>query len=139
MELKDKVVIVTGAASGIGKATAEAMARLGAHVAVVDVNEAGAKAVAENIGGLAVGCDLGDEQAVNDMVATVQRELGEVDVLFNNAGVATGGDPLSTDIDVWQSQWQINVMVFSTIGATEAIGIIREILRHVLMRSRTTL
>ena len=110
MELKDKVVIVTGAASGIGKATAAAMARLGAQVAVVDVNQVGADAVAAEIGGLAVGCDLGDEQAVNAMVRTVQAELGEVDVLFNNAGVATGGDPLATDIDVWQSQWQVNVM-----------------------------
>ncbi len=110
MDVKDKVCVVTGAASGIGRATAQAMARLGAQVAVVDLNEAGAQAVASEIGGYAVACDVGDEASVNQMVAAVQRELGEVDVLFNNAGVATGGGPLSTDIDVWQSQWQINVM-----------------------------
>lgn len=110
MELKDKVVIVTGGASGIGKASAQAMARLGARVAVVDLNGQGAAAVAEEIGGLGVACDIAQEAAVNEMVAEVQQTLGDVDVLFNNAGVATGGDPLTTDIEVWQSQWQINVM-----------------------------
>ena len=110
MELKDKVAIVTGGASGIGKATAAAMARLGAKVAVVDLNETGALSVAEDIGGLAVGCDVGNEESINTMVATVESELGPVDVLFNNAGVATGGGPLDTPIDVWHSQWDINVM-----------------------------
>ena len=110
MDLKDKVAIVTGGASGIGKATAAAMARLGAQVAVVDRNESGAAAVAGEIGGLAMGCDVGDESSVNAMVARVQAELGPVDVLFNNAGVATGGGPLDTPLDVWQSQWEVNVM-----------------------------
>ena len=71
MELRDKTVIVTGGASGIGKATVLAMARLGAQVAVVDVNEAGAQAVASEAGGLAVACDLADETAVQQMVVTV--------------------------------------------------------------------
>ncbi|MGK0224242.1 MAG: NAD(P)-dependent dehydrogenase (short-subunit alcohol dehydrogenase family) [Limisphaerales bacterium] len=110
MDLKDKVVIVTGGASGIGKATCEAMARLGARVAVVDLNADGAGQVAADIGGLAVSCDVGQEASVNDMVAEVRDNLGEVDVLFNNAGVATGGNPLDTPIEVWQSQWEINVM-----------------------------
>ena len=119
MELKDKVVIITGAASGIGKATAEAMARLGAQVAVVDLNEAGAQAVAADIGGIAVGCDVGNEASVNAMVAAVEAQLGPVDVLFNNAGVATGGGPLDTPVDVWQSQWEINVMAH--VYATRAV------------------
>ena len=68
MELKDKVVVITGAASGIGKATATAMARLGAQVAVIDVNEQGAVEVAAEIGGLAVACDIADEAAVKDMM-----------------------------------------------------------------------
>jgi NAD(P)-dependent dehydrogenase (short-subunit alcohol dehydrogenase family) len=110
MQLQDKVAIVTGGASGIGKATCEAFARLGAQVAVVDRNEAGAKAVAADIGGLGVGCDVASESAVNAMVAEVRREFGDIDVLFNNAGVATGGDPLTTDPQVWQTQWDINVM-----------------------------
>lgn len=110
MELKDKVAVITGAASGIGKATAQAMARLGAQVAVVDLNADGARAVADDIGAIGVPCDVGNEDAVNAMVAEVQSSLGPVDVLFNNAGVATGGGPLDTPIDVWHSQWDINVM-----------------------------
>ena len=119
MELKDKVVVITGAASGIGKATATAMARLGAQVAVIDVNEQGAVEVAAEIGGLAVACDIADEAAVNDMIARVTAALGPVDVLFNNAGVATGGDPLNTPIDVWHQQWDVNVM--SHIYAIRAV------------------
>lgn len=110
MELKDKVAVITGGASGIGKATARAMARLGAQVAVVDLNADGARAVADEIGGIGVPCDVGNEDSVNAMVAEVQSRLGPVDVLFNNAGVATGGGPLDTPIDVWHSQWDINVM-----------------------------
>ena len=119
MELKDKVVVITGAASGIGKATATAMARLGAQVAVIDVNEQGAVEVAAEIGGLAVACDIADEAAVNDMIARVTAALGPVDVLFNNAGVATGGDPLNTPIEVWHQQWDVNVM--SHIYAIRAV------------------
>ena len=119
MELKDKVVVITGAASGIGKATATAMARLGAQVAVIDVNEQGAVEVAAEIGGLAVACDIADEAAVKDMIARVTAALGPVDVLFNNAGVATGGDPLNTPIEVWHQQWDVNVM--SHIYAIRAV------------------
>ncbi|MEM7018144.1 MAG: SDR family oxidoreductase [Pseudomonadota bacterium] len=110
MELKDKTAIITGGASGIGKACAHAFAHLGARVVVVDVNEAGAAAVAEEISGLAISCDISNEEAVNDMVAKAESHFGPVDILFNNAGVATGGDPLTTPLDVWQSQWEINVM-----------------------------
>jgi len=110
MELKDKVAIVTGGASGIGKATATEFARLGAQVAVVDLNESGAQTVAADIGGEAFGCDVSDESAVNDLVRQVKAKLGPVDVLFNNAGIATGGDPLTTPLDVWQTQWEVNVM-----------------------------
>lgn len=110
MDLRNKVVIITGAASGIGKASAQAMARLGANVAVVDINADGATEVAREIGGLAVACDIGEETSVNRMVEEVVGALGPIDVLFNNAGVASGGDPLNTPIEVWSRQWDINVM-----------------------------
>jgi len=55
-------------------------------------------------------CDVGHEQAVNDMVAGVESRLGPVDILFSNAGVATGGDIVTTASDVWNDQWAINVM-----------------------------
>ncbi|MEM7100983.1 MAG: SDR family oxidoreductase [Pseudomonadota bacterium] len=110
MDIKDKTTIITGAASGIGKATAQAMARLGANVAVVDINEAAAENVAEEIDGLAIGCDIAQEGQVNSMVDTVRNHFGEIDILFNNAGVATGGNPLETEPAIWQTQWDINVM-----------------------------
>jgi NAD(P)-dependent dehydrogenase (short-subunit alcohol dehydrogenase family) len=110
MNLEGKVAVITGAASGIGAACARAFSDRGARVAVIDVNADGAKKVASEIGGIAVPCDISSEAAVVRMVHQVERELGAIDVLFNNAGVATGGDPLTTPISVWESQWQINVM-----------------------------
>lgn len=110
MDLKDKVAVVTGGASGIGAASARAFAARGARVVVADINSEGASTVAEEIGGFAVGCDISREDEVNALVAECEQELGPVDVFFSNAGVATGGDPLTTPIDVWNDQWQINVM-----------------------------
>lgn len=110
MNLQDQVAIITGGASGIGKATAEAMAARGAQVAVVDLDEAGARDVAESIGGLAVTCDVRDADSVADMVSTVERAFGPVDILFNNAGALGGDGPLDTPPEVWQSLWELNVM-----------------------------
>jgi len=110
MDLNNRVAVVTGAASGIGAASARAFAKNGAKVAVVDVNASGAKAVAKEIGGLAIPCNVASEADINALVAQTQRELGPIDVFFNNAGVASGGDPLTTAIDVWNDQWQINLM-----------------------------
>ncbi len=110
MDLNGKVSIVTGGASGIGAACSRAFVQAGARVAVVDRNVAGAQEVSGEIGALAVGCDVGDEASVNDMIRTVEGELGPVDVCFNNAGIATGGDPLTATPDVWNDQWAVNVM-----------------------------
>lgn len=110
MQLTDKVAIVTGGASGIGAACCRAFAAAGALVAVVDRNAEGAEAVAGEVKGIGVACDVSDESSVNAMVAEVEERLGPVDVLFNNAGVASGGDILATDPAVWDRQWGINVM-----------------------------
>ncbi len=110
MDIKGRVAIITGAASGIGAACARGFAGQGARVVVADTNEAGAAAVAEEVQGLAIACDVSNEEAVNELVAQTERELGPVDVFFSNAAVATGGDPLKTAVDVWNTQWQINVM-----------------------------
>jgi NAD(P)-dependent dehydrogenase (short-subunit alcohol dehydrogenase family) len=110
MDLNNRVAVVTGAASGIGAATARAFAKQGAKVVVVDVNASGARAVAKEVGGLAIACNVANEADINALVAQTQQELGPIDVFFNNAGVATGGDPLTTPIHVWNDQWQINLM-----------------------------
>lgn len=88
--LRDKVAIVTGAASGIGRAVASRFAAEGAGVVIADIDAAGGRAVADSIrsqGGVAhvCPCDVSDEQQVRDMVGFVLTELGRVDVLVNNA------------------------------------------------------
>ena len=110
MELDNKVCVVTGGASGIGAATCRAFAAKGARVVVTDINMEGARQVAEEIGGLAITCDVSVEAEVNNLVAESEKQLGPIDLFFNNAAVATGGNPLNTPIDVWQDQWNINVM-----------------------------
>ena len=110
MELKDKICVITGAASGIGKALCEAFAAQGAaHVVCVDVNEAGAKATAETIGGTAFGVDVSDESQIVAMIESVEQTIGPIDLFFSNAGIAIGGG-METPNDDWQRVWDINVM-----------------------------
>ncbi|MBE7422181.1 MAG: 3-oxoacyl-ACP reductase FabG [Zoogloeaceae bacterium] len=92
MFLKDKVAIVTGAGQGIGAAIAQAYAREGAKVAVVDMNAKAADDVAADIrlaGGEARGfaCNVAERESVNRMAADVTAEWGRVDILVNNAGI----------------------------------------------------
>jgi len=110
MELKDRICVITGAASGIGAATARAFQHEGAQVVVVDRNAQGAKAVADEVGGLAVECDVSKEEEVERLVETVVSQYGQIDLFFSNAGVGGGSDVLETPIDEWQRQWEINVM-----------------------------
>ena len=110
MDLNNRVAVVTGAASGIGASCARAFAAQGAKVVAADLNGDGANEVAQEIGGLAVACDVGNEQDINNLVEKTEKELGPVDIFLSNAAVATGGNPRDTPIEVWQQQWEINVM-----------------------------
>jgi len=90
MRLEGKVAIVTGGASGIGKATAEVYAREGAAVAIVDQNGEGARTVATGLPGaghLGFACDVTNSSQVDAVVAAVLEQHGRIDVLLNNAGV----------------------------------------------------
>lgn len=110
MDLKNKHTIVTGGASGIGRASAREFARVGANVVVADLDGDGAAAVAAEFDGLGVQCDVGNEADVQALVRAAEDRFGPVDVFFSNAGVATGGDPIETPPEVWDEQWAINVM-----------------------------
>jgi NAD(P)-dependent dehydrogenase (short-subunit alcohol dehydrogenase family) len=91
MNLKGMAAIVTGGASGLGGATAEALAREGARVAVVDVNADAAAAMAQRIGGISLVCDVADSDAAERAVARAREAHGPARVLVNCAGVGTPG------------------------------------------------
>ncbi len=88
IDLSSKNALVTGGATGIGEACARMLSEAGARVAVLDINLPGAEEVAGSLpGGVAIGCDLGDEASVERACAKAQDVLGGVDILVNNAGI----------------------------------------------------
>ncbi len=110
MELKDKIAIVTGGASGIGKGLVERFHAEGAkHVVVVDLDEAGAVAVAESVGGTGVGLDVTDEAAIAALVAKTESEVGPVDLFVSNAGYVTLGG-LEAPTEDLQRMWEVHVL-----------------------------
>ena len=113
--LKNKWILVTGAASGIGLECAKAYARRGAHIVITDINEKALAAVTEQITSLGVQCrslvcDVSSEESVNACAAAVQQEVGALDVLVNNAGMYYLGAFMDTPLDLWQRMYQVNVM-----------------------------
>lgn len=110
MEIKGKVAVVTGAASGIGRATALRFAAEGAAgVVVADLNADGLKPVAEQIGGLAVRCDVSKEDDIVNLVKQAEARYGRIDIYFSNAGVISRGGPELPDAE-WDRNWKIHVM-----------------------------
>lgn len=109
MELAGKVAVVTGAASGIGRALAARFVAEGASVAAVDIDGDGVAAVASEIGAASWQLDVTDEARTKMMVTDVEQRLGPVDLFCFNAGIATGGG-VDASNDAWQRTWEINVM-----------------------------
>lgn len=112
--VKGKVAIVTGGASGIGRAAAELLAREGAAVMVTDVDEAGAKAVAQAIskaGGKAASMkqDVIDESLWDQVLADTKSLFGAPSILVNNAGIAIAGALMDYSLADWQRQMAVNV------------------------------
>ena len=102
--LDGKVCVVTGAAGGIGAATAAVFAREGARVVGVDLRE-------HDVGELSLQADLTDESAVADLYARAKHELGRIDVLFNNAGISPSDDAsvVDTSLDAWERVQAVNL------------------------------
>jgi len=117
VQLRDRVAVVTGGASGIGRALCRRFAREGARgVVVADLDAAGARAVAQEIGGLAVATDVGVEAQVQALAAEATKRYGRIDLFCSNAGIARGaglddgvGGPFAPDAD-WLASWQVNLM-----------------------------
>lgn len=110
MELRGRIAVVTGGASGIGRGLVERFHREGAkHVVVVDRDEAGARSAAEAVGGTGVGLDVTDEAALRDLVARTERDVGPIDLFVSNAGYVTLGG-LEAPVEDLQRMWEVHVL-----------------------------
>jgi 2-hydroxycyclohexanecarboxyl-CoA dehydrogenase len=119
MRLEGKVALVTGGASGIGAATARRLAAEGARVAIGDVNEQGARAVADEIDGIGLALDVTNTGSVRAAVAAAQEQLGDVDVLVNNAGTDLFSYFVNTDEGLWDFVLGVNLR--GTLAVTHAV------------------
>ena len=110
MEIKGKVVVVTGGASGIGAALVRRFAREGAAgIVVADLDLPLAQAVAAEVKALALRIDVSNEADVQAMIEEATLRFGRVDVLCSNAGIALGGGVDESNAD-WQRIWEVNLM-----------------------------
>jgi NAD(P)-dependent dehydrogenase (short-subunit alcohol dehydrogenase family) len=118
MDFSGKIVVVTGAASGIGRGIAWAFARRGADLALADINEEGLQKIREELE--SQGCkvyaqvvNVSQAQQVEDFCGHVYQEMGRVDVLCNNAGIAIGGGVECMSLEDWE--WIVGVNLWGTI------------------------
>lgn len=110
MDMAGRVAVVTGGAHGIGRALCRRLRQSAARAIVVaDLDAAGAARTAEDVGGVAVTCDVGNELQVQQLVHRAVEEFGRIDLFCSNAGVTAKGGYEASDAD-WERNWRVNVM-----------------------------
>ncbi len=120
MELRDRHVVVTGGAGGIGRALVRAFLAEGARAVVVaDRDLQRAQSVAEEVGGLAIGFDAGQESSVRALIEQASEANGTIDVFVSNAGVPGAMGGVQDGDEVWEESWRVNVMAH--VWATRAL------------------
>ncbi|WP_114167068.1 SDR family oxidoreductase [Exiguobacterium sp. TNDT2] len=121
MRLSGKVAIVTGAASGMGKAIAELYAKEGARVVVSDMNLDGAQAVVESISGeaFAIQTDVTSEEALQQLLDETVKTFGQVDILVNNAGIMDGMEPVG---EISNERWE-KIFAVNTVSVMKSMRI----------------
>ena len=109
--LEGRVAVITGAGSGIGKATALRLAAEGAKVVVVDTNPETGAAIASEVGGIYVKADVTNQADVANMYKVAFDTYGRIDIAFNNAGISPPDDDsiLTTGIDAWRRVQEVNL------------------------------
>jgi NAD(P)-dependent dehydrogenase (short-subunit alcohol dehydrogenase family) len=120
MELRDKVALVTGGASGLGRATAIALAAEGVEVVIADLDETGGREVAELVGGHFLACDVSDFDANLALVASAVAATGGLDIAYLNAGI-TSGCTLGDDFDLAKYRLANGVNLDGVIFGTHAV------------------
>lgn len=116
MEISGKIAVVTGGASGIGRALCHALSAAGAALVVVtDIDLSGAETVAAEVGGAARKLDVSDAAAIKELIANVEAEHGPIALWCGNAGLALGFDnsfenAAAAQACVWQTAWNVNVL-----------------------------
>ncbi|MCQ9370783.1 SDR family oxidoreductase [Corynebacterium sp. 35RC1] len=117
---EQKIAVVTGGSSGIGEASARALAQDGWKVVVAARRMDRLEVIAQEIGGLAVELDVTDDTSVATFAQTIERELGNCHLLVNNAGGAHGLDPIEqSNVEDWQ--WMYDTNVLGTLRVTKAL------------------
>jgi NAD(P)-dependent dehydrogenase (short-subunit alcohol dehydrogenase family) len=110
MDIKDKIIVVTGAASGIGKALVERFTTEGAaHIVSIDINLEGAQATAAEFGGTAMAANVAIEDDIKRVIETTEAEIGTIDLFCSNAGISMAST-LDAPNAEWQTIWDVNVM-----------------------------
>lgn len=110
MEISNRTVVVTGAASGIGRALAKSFAQSGARAVIcADVNGDGAQETADSINGIAYTVDVSKEEQIRSLIEATETDHGSIDIFCSNAGIAIEGGP-EVDNEQWQRIWDINTM-----------------------------